>query len=176
MISRDRRLLTMLLATAFLAFLPALDAVTPDTNATVSESSGKLMEPIPTESLRLALETAGAFENDGFRIRDGEWCASVAKGTPVFLQITLFAGENYWFVAASPKVGVSLRVKIYDAAGKPFNGEVWNDKSLSGGDQSGSRSAVGVAPTQSGKYFVGVELVEDHGDKPVDFSLVYCYK
>jgi hypothetical protein len=176
MIPPDRGLQTIFFATAFLVFLPALDAVTPGTNAAVSDSFGKLMEPVPTESRRLALETAGAFENDGFRIRDGEWGASVAKGIPAFLQVTLFAGENYWFVAASPEAGVPLRVMIYDAAGKPFNGEVWNDKSRSGGEQSGSRSAVGVAPTLSGKYFVGVELVEDHGDKPVDFSLVYCYK
>lgn len=133
-------------------------------------------EPIPTESRRIALETAGAFVNDDFRIRDGEWSGHLSRGVPVFLQVTLFAREHYWFVAASQAIGVSLRITLYDATGKPVKGEVWHD--ASGGDASGkgSRCAVGVAPTQSGKYFAGVEMIGDAPAPPVDFSLVYCYK
>ena len=63
--------------------------------------------PIPTEGRRLALEAAGAFCNDGFRIRDGEWSSSLTKEAPVFLQLTLFAGNRYWFVAATPSAACS---------------------------------------------------------------------
>ncbi|MEY2907245.1 MAG: hypothetical protein RLZZ408_1716 [Verrucomicrobiota bacterium] len=128
---------------------------------------------LPSESRRIALETAGAFVNDGFRIRDGEWNGTLAKGTPRFLQVTLFAGENYWFVAASPARGAMLRVTVYDAAGKALKGEQWKGESGNGG---GARSAAGVAPEKSGKYFVGVELLEQADPAPAEFSLVYAYK
>lgn len=132
----------------------------------------KVVEPISMEPRRLALETAGAFENDGFRIRDGEWRGALSKGIPAFLQVTLFAGENYWFVAASPTTGALLRVTVYDASGKPVKSEFWHNAANS----EGTRSATGVAPTQSGKYFIGVEGMKSLNEGPLDFSLVYCYK
>jgi len=151
----------------------------PTTGSAVTSSAQKtatkVMEPIPTESRRLALETAGAFENDGFRIRDVEWSGTLSKGVPVFLQVTLFAGEDYWFVAASPTSGADLRVTVYDAFGKPVKGELWH----SAANAQGTRSAAGVAPTQSGKYFVGVEGTNKTDNpiaQPLDFSIVYCYK
>ena len=166
MMERLPFLLMLLLLPGFLGGMMAQDVVS---------SSGKLMAPIPTEARRLALETAGAFENDGFRIRDGEWGATLSKGAPVFLQVTLFAGENYWFVAASPVTGANLRLTVYDSSGKSVKSESWHS-SLKG---EGTRSAAGVAPTQSGKYFIGVEGTNQTGSPAaqlVDFSLVYCYK
>ncbi|MFZ4717202.1 MAG: hypothetical protein ACOYMT_06615 [Chthoniobacterales bacterium] len=128
--------------------------------------------PVPTESRRLALETAGAFINDGFHVRDGEWSVRLAKGAPAFLQVTLFEGNRYWFVVASPTPGVRLRVTLHDAAGKPLGGEVWHDERATGG----SRAAAGVAPGRSGKYFVGVELLDSPSGAPVDTCLVSAYK
>lgn len=127
---------------------------------------------IPSESRRLALETAGAFLNDGFRIRDGEWNGTLTKEKPLFLQVTLFAGESYWFVAASPFRDGVLRVTLYDSAGKPVKGEQWRAPV---GD-AGARSAAGVAPAKSGAYFVGVELLAQPDSASAEFSLVYAYK
>ena len=138
-------------------------------------SAQKVMESIPTEARRLALETAGAFENDGFRIRDGEWSGTLSKGAPLFLQVTLFAGEHYWFVAASPVSGAPLHLMVYDASGKPVKTELWQH-AIKG---EGTRSAAGVAPTQSGKYFIGLDGMNPtsgSSERPIDFSLVYCYK
>jgi len=132
----------------------------------------KVVEPISMEPRRLALETAGAFENDGFRIRDGVWSDTLSKGMPLFLQVTLFAGENYWFVAASPTTGALLHVAVYDASGKPIKSDLWHNTA----NAEGTRSATGVAPTQSGKYFIGVEGMSGPSEGPLDFSLVYCYK
>ena len=120
----------------------------------------------------MALDAAGAFVNEGFRIRDAEWAGSLTKGTPVFLQITLFAGEGYWFVAATPTPGARVRVTLYDAQGKPLKTEQWKDDAQG----AGARAAAGVAPDQSGKYFVSVELIESPSDRQSDFSLVYAYK
>ena len=127
---------------------------------------------VPTEARRLALETAGAFVNDGFRIRDGEWSGTLAKGNPLFLQVTLFAGESYWFVAASSARGAVARVTLYDSAGKAVKGEQWKAPV---GDV-GARSAAGVVPGKCGTYFVGVELLEQPDPASADFSLVYAYK
>ena len=140
-------------------------------------SAQKVMEPIPTEARRLALETAGAFENDGFRIRDGEWSGTLSKGksAPLFLQVTLFAGEYYWFVAASPVTAASLHLMVYDSSGKPVKSELWQNAPKG----EGTRTAAGVAPTLSGKYFIGVDGVNSTNnptERPIDFSLVYCYK
>lgn len=146
--------------------------------STAASSDTKAMEPIPTESRRLSLETAGAFVNDGFRIRDGEWSGKLSPGVPMVLQVTLFAGENYWFVAASQENRIPLRITVYDATGKPMKGLTWHDSFQEKGERSGSRSAAGIVPTHSGKYYVGVEFVENSAtpNGPVDFSMVYCYK
>lgn len=127
---------------------------------------------IPSESRRLVLETAGAFVNDGFRIRDGEWNGTLAKGKPLYLQVTLFAGESYWFVVASPVRGGVIRVTLYDSAGKPVKGEQWKAPAGDGG----ARCAAGIAPSKSGTYFVAVELLEQPDPASADFSLVYAYK
>jgi hypothetical protein len=136
------------------------------------------MEPIPTESRRLSLETAGAFVNDGFRIRDGEWSGKLSAGAPMVLQVTLFAGEHYWFVAAVQAAHIPLRITVYDAVGKPVKGLSWHDPLQEKTERSASRSAEGVTPTQSGKYYVGVEFEGASGTPNglVDFSMVYCYK
>jgi hypothetical protein len=92
------------------------------------------------------------------------------KGAPRFLQVTLFAGNRYWFVAASPAANVRLRVTVYDAEGKVVKGEQWQDPEGRG------RSAAGVAPEQSGQYFVGVEVMEAPVGAAPDTCLVVAYK
>jgi hypothetical protein len=137
-----------------------------------SQESRNSAPPVPTESRRLALETAGAFENEGFRIRDGEWHNSLSKGKEVFLQVNLFAGNQYWFVAASAGNSQKMRIVAFDTSGKPIQGESWQD----GGAHPRSRTALGVAPAVSGVYFLAVELLDTPGTSPVDVSLVYAYK
>ncbi len=151
-------------------------AAIPETSAsaavTSTPSPSNPSIPIPTESRRLALDAAGAFVNDGFRIRDGEWGGMLTKGAPAFLSVTFFEGVKYWFVGASSSSGALLRLTIYDAEGKPLKGEQWKDSARG----AGTRCAVGVAPEKSGRYFVGVELMENPNGSPVDFSVVYAYK
>ncbi len=127
---------------------------------------------IPTESHRLALETAGAFANDGFRTRDGEWSASLEKGKPLFLKVTLFAGNRYWFVAATPVAGIKLRITLYDPSGKPLKSEQWQDPD----HHEGGRAAAGVAPEASGQYFVAMEAVETRSPGAVEACIVATYK
>jgi len=120
----------------------------------------------------MALESADAFTNDGFRIRDSEWPFSLTKAAPAFLEVTLFSGNHYWFVTATPTAGVKLRVTLYDSSGHPMHSEQWQDS----GEHGGSRAAAGIAPGESGNYFVGVDLPETPSDQPLDCSLVSAYK
>lgn len=130
------------------------------------------VQPIPTEARRLALESAEAFANDGFRIRDAEWPFTLGTGNPLFLQVTLFTGNRYWFVTATPTPGAKLRVTLYDNLGKPLKTQQWEDA----GAHGGSRAAAGFAPELSGRYFVGVEIIQASTDLPLDCSLVIAYK
>jgi hypothetical protein len=110
------------------------------------------------------LELAGAFANDGYKVRDGYWSGVLEPGKPQVLEVNLFAGNAYWFSAAALAPARKLSVTLFDENGRPVTGEIFQD---------GSAAAAGLLPDASGRYFVRLELVE--GDK-ADFCLVYSYK
>lgn len=111
-----------------------------------------------------ALELAGAFSNDGYRIRDGFWSGEIEAGRPRFLEVNLFAGNEYWFSAAAAQTARKIAVSLHNADGKPAEFQVYSD---------GPVAAAGAEPSVSGKYFVKIELLE--GDKS-PFCLLYSYK
>jgi hypothetical protein len=111
-----------------------------------------------------ALELAGAFANEGYKIRDGFASGSLVAGKPQFLEVNLFAGNEYWFSAAAQGASAKLSVTLFDENGRPLEEEIFQD---------GATAAAGIVPDASGKYFVRVELVG--GDK-AEFCLVYSYK
>lgn len=111
-----------------------------------------------------ALELAGAFANDGYKIRDGFWSGTLEAGKPQFLQVNLFSGNEYWFSAAVLVPSAKLSVTLFDENGLPLKQEVYQD---------GASAAAGLVPEMSGKYFVRVELL--NADK-AEFCLVYSYK
>ena len=117
-----------------------------------------------TTSRSKVLELAGAFANDGYKIRDGYWSGVLEPGKPQILEVNLFAGNAYWFSAAAIAPARKLSVSLFDENGRPVEGEIFQD---------GSTAAAGLLPDASGRYFVRLELVE--GDK-ADFCLVYSYK
>jgi len=155
----------------FMAILSLLALFGPGGASAVAEENSETpvsMAPVPTEARRIALETAGAFLNDGFRVRDGEWTVSPAPGIPAFLVVNLFAGNRYWFVAASPVAGAKLVVTLFDSQGKQVKTEQWSDS----GAKLGTRTAAGIAPERSGGYFVRIESQ----DTQAETCLVYRYK
>ena len=119
-------------------------------------------EPVAARSR--ALELAGAFAHDGYKIRDGFWSGTLESGKPQFLQVNLFAGNEYWFSAAAAAQSARLSVTLFDENGRPLEEEIFQD---------GTAAAAGLVPDASGKYFVRLELLE--GEK-ADFCLVYSYK
>ena len=113
---------------------------------------------------RAALDLAGAFTNDGFKLRDGHLTGTIKVGEPKIVRVNLFSGNEYWFtVAGGPKVK-KLAISIFDEAGKAVASEPLDDE---------ARGAVGFAPTASGPYLLKIEQVEG---EPGEFALIYSYK
>ena len=120
--------------------------------------------PPPATSRSRALELAGAFANDGYKLRDGFWAGSLEAAKPVFIEVNLFSGNEYWFSAAALSPARKITVDVFDQKGQPLKGEAYQD---------GATGAAGVVAQTSGRYFVRVTMTE--GEK-ADFCLVYSYK
>src|SRR5438132_13773444 len=46
---------------------------------------------------KTALDIAGAFSNDGFKLRDGHWFGVLRPSEHALIQVNLYAGNQYWF-------------------------------------------------------------------------------
>ncbi len=113
---------------------------------------------------RTALDIAGAFTNDGFKLRDGYWAGDFGPGKPKIIQVNLYAGNQYYFTVGATPAAKKVLVTVYDETGKPVPGEPFQDTSV---------AATGFSPDNSGIFFVKVEVVDGAA---ADFCLVYSYK
>ncbi len=111
-----------------------------------------------------ALELAGAFSNDGYKIRDGYYFGDLDAKKSVLIEVNLFAGDEYWFCAAANEPARKIDVKVYDEEGKPVEQQFYND---------GSTAAAGIVAGVSGKYLVKISLA---GGESSQFCFLYCYK
>lgn len=111
-----------------------------------------------------ALDLAGAFGNDGFKLREGFEALPLASGKPIVLQVNLYAGNEYWFSAAAVGGVKKIAVTIFDEAGKPIDADMFGE---------GTRGAAGFSPGLSGSYYVHVAALE--GDAGT-CAIVYSYK
>ena len=113
---------------------------------------------------KLALEIAGAFSNDGFKLRDGNWCGKFEPGKPALIQVNLYAGNQYWFTLGATDAAKKVAVTVFDETGKPVTTDPFADVSV---------AAAGFAPTVSGPYYVKIEVTEG---APAAFCLIYSYR
>jgi hypothetical protein len=113
---------------------------------------------------QVALELAGAFTNDGFKLRDGHWAGILAPNEGRFIAVNLYAGNEYWFSAGATEKAKKLAVDVFDETGAPVTTETFN---------SGTKAAAGLAVSNSGQYFIRVRL--DEGEA-AGVCFVYSYK
>jgi hypothetical protein len=111
-----------------------------------------------------ALDVAGAFTNDGFKLRDGHWCGMLKPQDHALIAVNLYAGNQYWFAVGGTDPAKKIAVNVYDETGRLLTTDHYD-----GGD----RAAAGFSPTDSGQYFVSVDLVEGGSSS---FCLIYSYK
>ena len=110
------------------------------------------------------IDFAGAFQNDGFKIRDGNWYGKVSKDHPQVVAVNLYSGNAYWFTASTGQKAERLKLSVYDDSGKPVSYLPY---------EFGDRAAAGFSPDASGLYYVKVALEEG---QPATFCLIYSYK
>ncbi len=113
---------------------------------------------------QVALELAGAFSNDGFKLRDGHWTGTLARGESKVIAVNLYAGNEYWFSAGATDKAKKVSVEIFDETGAPVAGEKFT---------SGTKAASGMSVDNSGEYFIRVRL--DEGEA-AGVCFVYSYK
>jgi hypothetical protein len=142
-----RRFLPILLAVCIIA----ISRVSADTDAQVAARSD-------------VLDLAGAFQNDGFKIRDGDFFGQLSKGQSQIVSVNLYSGNGYWFSASTGQKSDQLKVSVFDDSGKPVSYMPY---------QSGPRAAAGFSPDASGLYYVKVSLEEGQNST---FCLIYAYK
>src|SRR5262249_39932834 len=92
-----------------------------------------------------ALELAGAFGNDGFKIRDGHACGTVKPHDHALIAVNLYAGNQYWFSVGTTEPLKKVGVSVYDETGKRMSTENFSE---------GAKAAAGFEPESSGEYFV----------------------
>jgi hypothetical protein len=113
---------------------------------------------------KVALELAGAFSNDGFKLRDGHWSGTLSPGESRVIAVNLYAGNDYWFSAGATDQAKKISVEVFDETGAAVTGEKFN---------SGTKAASGIAVENSGEYFVKVRLEEG---APAGVCFLYSYK
>jgi hypothetical protein len=116
------------------------------------------------EAHKLVLDLAGAFSNDGFKLRDGHWAGTIKPQERTLIAVNLYAGNQYWFSAATNPKAKKISVDVYDESGKPMVTEAYS---------SGDKASAGFSPKNSGQYFVSLALLEGEA---ATFCLVYSYK
>jgi hypothetical protein len=113
---------------------------------------------------KVAYEIAGAFTNDGFKMRDGCWSGKIDPKKAQLIQVNLYAGNQYWFSLGATGAAKKISVSVYDETGKPQAFEPFSEE---------GKAAAGFAPTASGPYYIKVEVLEGTA---ATFCLLYSYK
>ncbi len=157
------RLLPLIVLSGFAA-AAALGADEPTPTPTTEPAAAPNENGSEAAARRGALELAGAFSNDGYKIRDGYWYASIESGKPAVLKVNLFSGNEYWFCANVVAPGRTITVTVTDSEGYAVDQQDYTDE---------TRTAAGVEPNVSGEYYIQVALTG--GDKS-EFCLLYTYK
>lgn len=116
------------------------------------------------EARKVALDLAGAFSNDGFKLRDGTWSGPIKPKENLFVQVNLYAGNQYWFTAGATGKAKKILVTVFDENGRPVESEAHQD---------GAKAAAGFSPATSGAYIIRIQELE--GD-PASFCFLYSYK
>ena len=111
-----------------------------------------------------ALDLAGAFANDGFKLRDGHWSGSFAPREKKLFAVNLYAGNQYWFSVGATATGKHLTVEVFNETGAPLPADKFH---------ADGKAAAGLSVANSGQFFVRVGLEEA---VPAGVCFVYSYK
>jgi hypothetical protein len=109
------------------------------------------------------LDLAGAFTNDGFKLRDGNFTGTLKNGESKIVQVNLYAGNQYWFSVATADPKTTVSIALYDESGKAVKADPYSDA---------HRAAAGFSPDNSGPFYVKIS----NAGPAATFCLIYSYK
>ena len=112
----------------------------------------------------LALDVAGAFSNDGFKIRDGHWAGTISPNETKTFAVNLYSGNQYWFSLGASQPAKRIAVDVFDETGAPVTAEKYH---------ADGKAAAGLSVAKSGQYFIRVRLEEG---APAAICFIYSYK
>lgn len=140
----------------FLAVSAGVFAQGPDPSPAAAE---------PAPDLRPALyELAGALGNEGFKVRDGAWSGVLQGGKPRRVALNLFAGNQYWFCAASSAPGESPSITLRDPSGQAVDLVPFKRDGV---------AAAGVTAAATGRYVLEIGG-STRGSR--EFCVLYLFK
>ncbi|HEV3409965.1 MAG TPA: hypothetical protein VG095_06710 [Chthoniobacterales bacterium] len=128
-------------------------------------SPGAAETDAQVEARKVALDLAGAFSNEGFKLRDGHWSGPIKRGEQTLVAVNLYAGNQYWFSVGASPAAKKFSVRIYDENGRPLESDSFAEE---------ERAAAGFSPNLSGQYFIGI--APEEGSANTTYCLVYSYK
>ena len=130
-----------------------------------AQESAPSPSPSPEPGLRPRIhDLAGALGNEGFKARDGAWSGILQGNKPQRLSVNLFAGNQYWFCAATSLSGETPSMSLRDPAGENVE--------LATFDKDGV-AAVGVTAPATGRYTLEIGG-SARGSR--DFCVLYLFK
>jgi hypothetical protein len=109
---------------------------------------------------------------DDWKIRASDTLFSLTPKTPHIIQVTLFGGNQYCFMASAPPPALALKISVFDSNGHEVKLDAWKDNLTT----PQVRASVKFLATESGTYFVKLTLVKSHGMTPAECTLLYGYK
>jgi hypothetical protein len=141
-----------------LSFLPLTASAAPDAAPeTAIETDAE------TAAHAAVLDLAGAFTNDGFKLRDGDYAGALKTGQAVVIEVNLYAGNQYWFSVATADPKTAVSINLYDESGKLVKTNPYSDP---------NRAAAGFSPDISGPYYVRIA----NAGAAATYCLIYSYK
>lgn len=133
--------------------------------AAAQEPAPSPVSPAPAPTLRARLyDVAGALGNDGFKVRDGAWEGILEGGKTQRLPVNLFAGNQYWFCAATSAPGEDPVIVLRDPEGRPVDTVSYRSEGI---------AAHGVTAPVTGLYTLELK---GSSSGARDFCLLYLFK
>ena len=122
------------------------------------------------DSVALAIDGISKYVQKGYNLREDTWGGELAVGRAKAISHQLFKGNDYWFGMGCTVAGSIIRVRLYDSAGNPADGNYWQHEA-----SDGSCAAAEIQCQHTGTYFVVVSL-ENAPEERVPWGVVYAYR
>jgi hypothetical protein len=137
--------------------------VAPPADPAIVSGYGVAADDLLVQARQRAIRLAGAFANDGYKLRDGAWSLNLSAGEPRTLAVFLFAGNEIWFSSAGATAESRPQLALFNSSGEPVNVKTFQHDGL---------AALGLVVPHTGMFYLRAFTTAD----ATPFALVTSYK